>query len=113
MDDDLNVSVALATLFDFVRDVNNLLDANAVSRSEAEAVQALMAGFDGVLGVVGKVEAEEVLPEEAEALIKEREEARRMRDWTRADAIRVRLREMGVVVEDTAAGVRWRLEKKR
>jgi cysteinyl-tRNA synthetase len=113
MDDDLNVSVALAALFDFVRDVNNLLDVNAVSRSEAEAVQALMAGFDGVLGVVGKVEAEEVLPEEAEALIKEREEARRMRDWTRADAIRVRLREMGVVVEDTAAGVRWRLEKKR
>jgi cysteinyl-tRNA synthetase len=113
MDDDLNVSVALAALFDFVRDVNNLLDANAVSRSEAEAVQVLMAGFDGVLGVVGKVEAEEVLPEEAEALIKEREEARRMRDWTRADAIRVRLREMGVVVEDTAAGVRWRLEKKR
>ncbi|MBT0159067.1 cysteine--tRNA ligase [Candidatus Bathyarchaeota archaeon A05DMB-2] len=113
MDDDLNVSVALAALFDFVREVNNLLDANAVSQSEAEAVAALMAGFDSVLGVVGKVEAEEMLPEEAEALIKEREEARKNRDWKRADEIRLRLREMGVMVEDTAAGVRWRLEKKR
>ncbi|MCW4047912.1 MAG: cysteine--tRNA ligase [Candidatus Bathyarchaeota archaeon] len=113
MDDDLNVSVALAALFDFVRDVNNLLDANAVSKSEAEAVAELMAGLDSVLGVIGKIEAEETLPEEAEALIKEREEARKNRDWKRADEIRLRLREMGVVVEDTAAGVRWRLEKKR
>jgi cysteinyl-tRNA synthetase len=113
MDDDLNVSVALAALFDFVRDVNNLLDANKVSGAEAEAVVGLMAGFDGVLGVVGKVEAEETLPKEAEALIKEREEARKNRDWKRADEIRVRLKELGVVVEDTAVGVRWRLEKKR
>jgi cysteinyl-tRNA synthetase len=112
MDDDLNVSVALAALFDFVRDVNNLLDANAVSKSEAEAVAELMAGFDSVLGVVGKVEKEETLSKEAEALIKEREEARKMRDWKRADEIRVKLKEMGVVVEDTATGVRWRLEKR-
>jgi cysteinyl-tRNA synthetase len=113
MDDDLNVSVALAALFDFVREVNNLLDANAVSKGEAEAAAALTAGFDSVLDVVGKVEAEEALPKEAEALIKEREEARKAKDWKRADEIRMKLKEMGVVVEDTAAGVRWRLEKKR
>jgi cysteinyl-tRNA synthetase len=113
MDDDLNVSVALAALFDFVRDVNNLLDTNKVSRAEAEAVVELMAGFDGVLGVVGKVETEETLPKQAEALIKMREEARKRRDWKRADEIRVQLKELGVVVEDTAVGVRWRLEKKR
>jgi len=112
MDDDLNVSVALGTLFDFVREVNNLLDAGVVSRSEAEAVAGLMRGFDEVLGVIGEVRTEEALPEGAEELIRKREEARKARDWKTADAIRVRLRAMGVILEDTPQGVRWRLEKK-
>jgi cysteinyl-tRNA synthetase len=111
MDDDLNVSVALGTLFDFAREVNALLDADVVSRSEADEVDTLMRGFDGVLGVIGEAEMEEALPKEAEELIKKREEARKARDWARADALRLRLREMGVVVEDTSQGVRWRLEK--
>jgi cysteinyl-tRNA synthetase len=112
MDDDLNVSVALGALFDFVREVNALLDAGVVSRSEADEVGALIRGFDGVLGVIGEVEMEEALPKEAEELIKKREEARKAKDWARADALRLKLREMGVVVEDTPHGVRWRLEKK-
>jgi cysteinyl-tRNA synthetase len=112
MDDDLNVSVALAALFDFVREVNALLDAGVVSRSEADEVSALMRGFDAVLGVIGEAEREEALPKEAEELIAKREEARKAKDWAAADALRVQLREMGVVVEDTASGVRWRLEKK-
>jgi cysteinyl-tRNA synthetase len=111
MDDDLNVSVALAALFDFVREVNALLDAGVVSRSEADDVGAVMQGFDGVLGVVGEVEAEK-LPPEAEKLIAQREVARKARNWAEADALRVKLKEMGVVVEDTPLGVRWRLEKK-
>ena len=55
MDDDLNVSVALASLFDFVREVNNLLDANNISKQEAVQVHSLLKSFDGVLGVVGEV----------------------------------------------------------
>jgi len=112
MDDDLNVSVALGALFDFTREVNALLDADMVSRSEADEIGTLMRRFDGVLGVIGEVKMEEALPKEAEELIKKREEARKAKDWARADALRLRLREMGVVVEDTAQGVRWRLEKK-
>jgi len=112
MDDDLNVSVALAVLFDFVREVNVLLDAGVVSRSEADSVSALMKRFDGVLGVIGDVEREDALSKAAEELIKKREEARKAKDWATADALRVRLSEMGVVVEDTAQGVRWRLVKK-
>jgi cysteinyl-tRNA synthetase len=113
MDDDLNVSVALGALFDFVHEVNALLDAGVVSKGEAHEIGALMRGFDGVLGVIGEVEMEEALPKEAEELIKKREEARKAKDWTRADALRLKLREMGVVVEDTPHGVRWRLENKR
>jgi cysteinyl-tRNA synthetase len=112
MNDDLNVGVAVAKLFDFVREVNALLDADAVSRREADSVVEMITGLDSVLGVIGVVSAEEVLPEAAKALIAEREEARKSKDWKKADDIRVRLRALGVAVEDTSAGVRWRIDKK-
>src|SRR4030067_31165 len=111
MDDDLNVSVALASLFDFVREINNLLDANNVSKQEAAQVYTLLKGFDGVLGVVGEVKKEETLPKEAQDLIAKREEARKSKDWKTADTLRQQLKSMGVVIEDTQQGVRWKIEK--
>jgi cysteinyl-tRNA synthetase len=110
MDDDLNVSVALASLFDFVRDINNLLDANPLSKDEAANVSALIADFDTVLGVIPKPK-EETLPAEAQELIKKREEARKVKDWKTADAARAQLKAMGITIEDTAKGVRWKREK--
>ncbi|MEM3580353.1 MAG: cysteine--tRNA ligase [Candidatus Bathyarchaeia archaeon] len=112
MDDDLNISVALAALFDFIRDVNKLMDENKISRQEAEEVYNLMMNFDKVLGVIGEVKAEEKLPPEAEELIRRREEARKAKDWATADKIREQLRAMGIILEDTPQGVRWRIEKR-
>jgi cysteinyl-tRNA synthetase len=102
----------LAALFDFVREVNVLLDAGMVSRSEAEEVDAIMKRFDGVLGVVSEVAKKGVLSKEAEELIAKREAARKAKDWGTADALRAQLSELGVVVEDTVHGVRWHLVKK-
>jgi cysteinyl-tRNA synthetase len=111
MDDDLNVSVALASLFDFVRDLNNLLDANVVTKQETERAVDFLSGVDRVLGVVGSVKKEELLPKEAMGLIAKREEARKAKDWKTADALRQQLKTMGIMIEDTAQGVRWRVEK--
>jgi cysteinyl-tRNA synthetase len=111
MDDDLNIGVALASLFDFVREINNLMDANMVSKDEAVEVGGLMMKFDSVLGVVGKVEVEEALPSDIDALVQKREDARKAKNWKEADAIRTQLKTMGIVLEDTAQGVRWHKEK--
>jgi cysteinyl-tRNA synthetase len=111
MDDDLNVSVALAHLFDFVRDVNNLLDNGEVSKEEGKGICDLMSKFDKVLGVIGQVKEKEKLPKEAEELINRREDARKNKDWKTADQIRDQLKTMGIVIEDTAQGIRWRIEK--
>ena len=112
MDEDLNISVALAALFDFVREVNRLMDENMLSRKEAEEVYALMMRFDKVLGVIGEVKVEERLPKEAEELIRRREEARKAKDWKTADKIREQLKAMGIIIEDTPQGVKWRIEKR-
>ena len=111
MDDDLDIGIALASLFDFVREINNLLDANMVSKAEAADVGGLMMRIDEVLGVIGKVEVEEALPADIDALVQKREEARKAKNWKEADAIRAQLKAMGIVLEDTAQGVRWHKEK--
>ena len=111
MDDDLNIGIALASLFDFVREINNLLDSNMVSKSESADVDGLMLKFDSVLGVIGKVEVEEALSDGVDALVVKREEARKTKNWKEADAIRAQLKVMGIVLEDTAQGVRWHKEK--
>jgi cysteinyl-tRNA synthetase len=111
MDDDLNIGIALASLFDFVREINNLLDANTVSKAEAADVGGLMMKFDAVLGIVGKVEVEEALAPDIDFLVQKREVARKAKNWKEADAIRAQLKTMGIVLEDTAQGIRWHKEK--
>jgi len=111
MDDDLNINAALAALFDFVREVNNYLDKNMASSQEARRIYGLIRKLDGVLGVIGEVSGQEKLSEEAEELIRKREEARHGKNWTEADKLREQLKSMGIVIEDTAQGVKWRIEK--
>jgi cysteinyl-tRNA synthetase len=111
MDDDLNIGIALSSLFDFVREVNSLLDANLVSKQQAADIGGVMMHIDSVLGVIGKVEVEEALPTDIDALVQKREDARKAKNWKEADAIRSQLKAMGIVLEDTAQGIRWHNEK--
>ncbi len=110
MDDDLNVAIALSSLFDFVREMNALLEVNLVGKQEAADVGGLMMRIDEVLGVIGKVEVKEALPRDIDALVQKREAARKAKNWKEADAIRAQLKAMGIVLEDTAQGIRWHKE---
>ncbi|MGA2681451.1 MAG: cysteine--tRNA ligase [Candidatus Bathyarchaeia archaeon] len=111
MDDDLDIGTAVASLFDFVREINNLLDENMVSKQEASDVGGLMMRVDEVLGVIGKVEGEEELSTDIDALVQKREQARKAKNWKESDAIRAQLKAMGIMLEDTAQGVKWHKEK--
>ena len=101
-DDDLNAPRALGTLRAFLKN-------DAVPPAERLAV-ALDA--DGVFGLRLReaVTTREELAPELAAMIAEREEARKEKDFARADALRDKLREAGVVVEDTPSGTKWKLE---
>jgi cysteinyl-tRNA synthetase len=108
--DDLNVSVMFACLFDFVREINNFLDKNNVSKKEAKKIIEVMHRFDSVIGVIGKIESKSSLSKKLKALINQREEARKNKDWKKSDEIRNKLKNMGILIEDTPQGVKWHLK---
>jgi cysteinyl-tRNA synthetase len=106
LEDDLNVSAALAALFDLVRELNTRVAARSLSSADAARAATLLRDLDGVLGVLGDG-APELAPELA-ALLEARATARAERDWARSDALRDQLSAAGITVEDTPDGQRWR-----
>jgi cysteinyl-tRNA synthetase len=109
---DLNVPGATGVMFDLVREMNAALDRGQVGTAGAARVREVFDEFDRVLGVLALRRAEEASPpvpvDDIERLIAERREARRTRQFARADEIRRDLEQRGIVLEDTAAGTRWK-----
>lgn len=104
--DDLNVSAALAALFHFVRWANRQIDHGRLSREDAALAFERLGELDAVLGV--GLPAADTIDVQVDALLAEREEARRRGDFDSADAIRARLAGEGVQITDTREGPRWR-----
>jgi cysteinyl-tRNA synthetase len=109
---DLNIPGALGVLFELVREVHAAIDRGEAGRADAAAIREVVDEADRVLGVLALRRAEDarppVPPEEIERLIGLRRDARRARDFARADDIRRELDAKGIVLEDTAAGTRWK-----
>ncbi len=110
MDDDLNVAEALAALYGFMRTINTLIDSGGLSRPGRDAVAEALRRVDSVLGVMQPDEVSTVSAR-VEEMIREREEARRRRDYKRADEIRAQLKKKGIALEDRpGGGVSWKAE---
>jgi cysteinyl-tRNA synthetase len=107
LDDDLNVSEALAALFDGIRELNRRIDARTLSTADAGRAITLVRDLDRVLGIAGPAEA--ALEPELQVLLDQRVAARAARDWAESDRLRDELLARGVAVEDTRDGQRWRL----
>ncbi len=114
MEDDLNTADAIATLFELVRDINSrLTSSGGTSKSTApcrrlcEEASALFDELTGVLGLLYSRQ-ESSADAEIEALIAARAEARKQKNWAESDRIRDELKAMGIVVEDTPQGMKWR-----
>jgi cysteinyl-tRNA synthetase len=106
LDDDLNVSAALAALFDLVRDANRRVAARSISTADARRIRDLLHDLDRVLGILPA--DTDVLEPELVALIEARAAARTARDWARSDELRDELAALGIAVEDSRDGQRWR-----
>ena len=106
LDDDLNVSAALAALFDLVRELNRRIERRSLSSADAERALAALRDLDQVLAILP--DAEPGLDPEVERLLADRVAARAARDWAASDRLRDELAARGIAVEDTRDGQRWR-----
>ncbi|TGK19228.1 cysteine--tRNA ligase [Leptospira fluminis] len=106
--DDLNVSKFLACVYEAVKSLNQRLDKRALTAPQAEEAVEFFRKADGILGILEFERKPETLDSEIDELVQRRQEARKNKDFALSDQIRDRLNELGIVVEDTKDGLRWR-----
>ena len=135
LEDDMNTAVALAAMFDMVREVNAAADAGDVRQGDVAPLLAALDQFDQIFDVLtngdadaqktraamewakslGKLSveqeatmADQLSDAQVEELVAQRNQAKRVRDFAKSDAIRKQLADGGILLEDTKDGVRWK-----
>ena len=106
MEDDFNTADAIAAIFELVKFANTTADGTS-SKAYDNALLERIVHLSDVLGII-VVKEEELLAEDIEALIEERQAARKAKNFQRADEIRNELLEKGIILEDTREGVKWK-----
>jgi len=110
MDDDFNTADAIAVIFELVRESNSIAALETPSKEFAEKTLEMLDELAGVLGLLyaGADPTGNEIDAEVEALIEAREKARSEKNWSEADRIRDELSKMGITLEDTKQGVKWK-----
>lgn len=103
---DLNISAALAALFDAMRSLNALIDVEKVGKEDSEAIMQFLTRIDSVLGVLPLDVRDIEVPYELQALLEERQRARAEKRWKDADSCRDKIYAAGYIIEDTPQGAR-------
>ncbi|MBU4407140.1 MAG: cysteine--tRNA ligase [Desulfurivibrionaceae bacterium] len=111
LDDDLNVSKAFAALFDFIKKTNPILSQGLLDREQKDYILEALRRINSVLGIMRLEECP--LAPEIDKLIRDREEARKQKDWQKADGVRQELAKKGIEVVDTAKGPVWKEVEKQ
>lgn len=106
MDDDFNTADAVTAIFEIVKFANVNINENS-SKAFVKAILDEMVSLCDILGIKFEEEEKDAESEEIEALIEERQQARKNKDWATADRIRDELNARGIVLKDTPSGVRW------
>jgi len=106
MDDDINTADAISVIFDLVKYINITVNENSTSGT-VNSAKDMINELIGVLGITAE-KAQEFLDEDIEKLIEERNNARKEKNFKRADEIRDMLKDSGILLEDTRQGVKWK-----
>lgn len=104
--DDLNISAALAALFDLIRELNLLADQGKMNQPLTQKTLQLLQKFDSVLGIMTFEKAEEQIPVDIQQAFEQRLQARKDKNWALADTLRDAIHQAGYMIEDTPQGAR-------
>jgi len=108
MDDDFNTPLALAALYELIKAINTARD-NGATNEQLQPAQEMLRELTSVLGLrLAEKKGSSEQEAQVNALIAERNEARNQKQWARSDQIREQLKEMGVIIEDSKDGTKWR-----
>lgn len=126
MDDDFNTALGIAALFEAVRNMNRLLDENSFSQDAEDKIRSGRADIlkmGAILGILNEspedyfakkrstaIEKKSIDSEMIDKMLKERIEARKAKNWARADQIRKQLEEMNIIIEDRPEGTDWKMK---
>lgn len=113
VDNDLNISGGLGVFFEFIHKVNSMISEDKISEKDAEKILDAVKRLDQVFGFVFSAAGEESDSdkERIDALVNERIEAKKNKQFARADEIRDILKNEGIILEDTKDGTRWKRKK--
>ena len=107
MDDDFNTADAVSAVFELVKFANTRMSENASSDFAGKALE-MLDELCGILGIKTERAKDDIVDEDIEKLIAERQAARKAKDFAKADQIRAQLLDMGIILEDTREGVKWK-----
>jgi cysteinyl-tRNA synthetase len=108
MDDDFNTAAAIGVVFETVRMINTRLKEGTISNAIFDSALKFLSDVNNVMGLFDVSDQENIDTSRIEALIDERNDARKNKNFTRSDKIRKSLAEMGIVLEDTPQGTKWK-----
>ena len=104
LSDDLNTADALSAIFELVREINTLVSGGNAVKGELKACAEVFDELTGVLGICYNRDKKDTIPEEIKKLAEERQEARKAKDFVKADALRDKISELGYIIEETRQG---------
>jgi cysteinyl-tRNA synthetase len=104
LDDDFNTPKAFASMFEFIKSINQLLDGNLLSKTEAKDIYKFFEKLDKIFGIINFKKITQTVPAEIKKLAKDRDSARANREWQKSDQIRAEIEKAGYIVEDTKDG---------
>ena len=107
--DDFNTANAIAVLFDFIREANTMINTAKPSKKLLETIKDFYGEFCGLFGFVPEAAASDISDEYIEAQIEKRAAAKKAKDFSAADEIRDSLKSLGIALEDTPSGTKWKI----
>ena len=104
MDDDFNTPQAFAVLFDFVKNLNQFMDKDSISKKQSTDINKFFQEINKIFGIIDFKKVNKAIPAEIKKLVKDREQHRKDKNWQKSDELRHEIEKNGYLVEDTDKG---------